>query len=66
MIGLSIDNTSEVHSTVNVTIGIRDAFIHLEQLLLTMLSEEKGLDSDIDTRFEIMQSLIQKIIEIKR
>lgn len=66
MIGLSIDNTAEIHSTINVTIAVRDAFINLERLLFENFNDEKGLDSSIDSRFENMSQLINKMIDIKK
>lgn len=66
MIGLSIDNTAEIHSTINVTIAVRDAFINLERLLFENFNDEKGLDSNIDSRFENMSQLINKMIDIKK
>eukprot|EP00347_Sterkiella_histriomuscorum_P010193 403377247 len=66
LIGLSIDNTSEIHSTINVTMGIRDIFINLERLLTDSFSDDKTLDSAIDTKFELIIQAIQKMVEIKK
>lgn len=68
LIGLSIDNTAEIHSTMNVTIAVRDAFVTLERLLFESFNDDKsiGLDNSIDGRFEKINELLTKISDIKR
>lgn len=69
MLGLSLDNTAEVHTTINVTIAVRETFNNLTRLLNKMLSNEKqtlDAESSIDLKFDVINQMISKISESKR
>lgn len=64
LLGLSVDNTSEVHTTINVTIAIRDAFETLARIMESAFIDgvnlnDRVLDQNIDNRFEKIGQLIQ-------
>lgn len=40
LLGLSLDNTSEVHTTMNVTISIKENFRSIENIIQSILMEE--------------------------
>ena len=69
MVGLSIDNTSEVHSTINVTIAVRETLSTLEMLLTALVYEDKQIneaESNLDRKFELISQLIGKINDLKK
>lgn len=57
-----------MHSTINVTIQVREAFNNLEKHLLSLLYESKlrnDLDDNFEKRLELINNLIGKIHEVK-
>jgi hypothetical protein len=55
LLGLSIDNTAEVHSFINVTISIKESFETLEKLVFQILDLEKSsleFDGFVEKKFD--------------
>lgn len=69
LLGLSIDNTSEVHSTINVTISVREAFGNIEKILSDILAEDREhyeIENNLDQKLEYIKEIMGTLNDTKK